>query len=99
MAEAKSKEFILTIDLGNGIDCTLTSNNPDLDKLVKIVVDNKDIINLDQLKVRTDNEDFDTPSFEDVLKTSLKEFLNKISINFQDLEKVMSTLENDRLED
>lgn len=99
MAETKTKEFILTINLGEDIDCELTSNNPDLDKLVKIVVNNKDVIDLDKLKISTNNKDFDIPSFEDILKTSLKEFLSKISINSQDLEKVMKTLENDRLVD
>ena len=74
----------------------LTSNNPDLDRLISVVVDIKDKCDFSKLKIETDNKEFDKDGFEVILKSSISSFLSDIKINKENLQKAINSIKDDK---
>lgn len=62
-------------------DIHLESNTPDLDGLIRFVVENKERINVERITVICDDTNFDKKGFSEILKKSIKDFLEKIVLN------------------
>ena len=71
----------------------LSSNNPELDQLVKMIVSIKDKCDFSNIKVVCDKDDFDKYNFEEILKKSINDFIEEIKINHDNLEEALKELE------
>lgn len=71
----------------------LSSNSPDLDEFVGKIVKYKEEIDTEKITVTCDDEKFDTNSFKEIIVTSIKNFLEKVSLEQQAFETEIARLE------
>lgn len=81
----------ITIIFNSDEKIELSNNTPDLKSLVDKIVELKDIMVVSDIKVECVKE-FDVENFESILKNSITEFINKISINDDDFAKAIENL-------
>ena len=74
---------------------TLTSNNPDLDSLISLIVKIKDDCDFTKIKIETENKEFDKDGFEGIIKNSRTAFLNDIKINKENLQKAINSIKEE----
>lgn len=81
----------ITIIFNSDEKIELSNNTPDLKSLVDKIVELKDVIVIDDIKVKCVKE-FDVENFASIIKTSITEFISKININNEDFEKAIDNL-------
>lgn len=89
-----SDEDNITITFDTENSFILASNNPDLTGLVSKIVSIKDECDFSALTVKTNNKEFDTNGFEEILKNSIFAFLNDIKINKENLQKALDSVKD-----
>lgn len=76
----------------------LESNTPDLDKLIEFVIKNRVKIDIEKIKVLCDDNDFDDNGFQEIIKHSIKNFLDKIVLNEKLFNAQIDKLKNTKQE-
>lgn len=72
----------IIIKFGNQLnDIELESNTPNIDSLIKFVIDNRNKINVEDIEVTCDDKNFDEQGFQMIIVNSIKKFLEKIALN------------------
>ena len=92
--DENNSDIVVIFDSQNSF--TLTSNNPDLDGLISVVITIKNKCDFSKLKIETNNNEFDKKGFEGILKTSISTFLNDIKINKENLQKAINSIKNEQ---
>ena len=80
----------------NEIDIELESNNPNLKKLVSVIINQDDNFDFNSIEIKIDDENFDKDSFKEILLHSIQEFkenLKIIDIKEKEVEQKISSLE------
>lgn len=72
---------------------TLSSDLPDLNNLVETIVDCRDTIDVNKIKVECDDNKFDKVGFEKVIKESVKDFLKRIVMDDKAFKEAFELLE------
>ena len=94
---AAGNQTTLKVDLLPGnqkASVELTSSSPDLDRFVGKIVEYKEKIDVEKITVECDDEKFDVSSFREIVTESVRDFLEKVALEQQTLEKVIADLEN-----
>ena len=92
--DENNSDIVVIFDSQNSF--TLTSNNPDLDGLISVIITIKDKCDFSKLKIETNNNEFDKKGFEGILKTSIFTFLNDIKINKENLHKAINSIKDEQ---
>lgn len=82
----------VTITLLPGNDVVLTSDNPNIEELVRTIVSLQDTIDVERIEVSCESEGFDTNSFAEVIKESCQQLLEDIQLEKKAYEKAMAAL-------
>lgn len=90
----KEHDLVIIFDSKNSFN--LSSNNPDLDGLIEMVIKLKGDCDFSKIKVETENPDFDIKGFEGILKNSIVNFLNDIKVNNENLQKALDSIKMDK---
>lgn len=82
------------VTLAPDVVVTLATDNPNIDDLIKKIVDNRDAIDVDAIEVFCEKDSFDTVSFAEVIRESCEAFLNSLTIEKESYETVLSALDD-----
>lgn len=85
----ETKKVILKI---NKKEIELTSNTPDMQKIIDFIVENRENINVDEISIETNDEQFDKNGFEEMIKEVVNEYLNKIKLEEDELDRLLKEL-------
>lgn len=77
----------------------LASSSPDLDTFVEKIVTYKDKIDVKKIKVTCNDKNFDIDSFEEIISTSIKDFLKEIALEQEKFDGVMAGLKEDQADE
>ena len=80
----------------NKTDVELESNNPDLKKLVNVIITQDENFDFNNIEIKIDDDNFDKNSFKEILLNSILEFkenLKRIDIKKKNLEQKINSLE------
>jgi len=89
----KTNSLVIIFDSKNKFN--LSSNNPDLDGLIEMVIKLKDNCDFSKIRVETENSDFDIKGFEGILKNSITAFLDDIKVNEENFKKALYSIKNE----
>lgn len=81
----------------NKTDIALESNNPDLKKLVNVIINQDEKFDFNSIEIKIDDDSFDKDSFKEILLNSIQEFkegLKRIDIKKKNVEQKISSLED-----
>lgn len=79
----------IKVSLFNKVAIELDSDNPDIRKLVEKIVDNRDKIVLNDVKIECKESNFDSKGFEKIVIALISKTLNEIKINEKELEEAL----------
>lgn len=82
------------VALTPGIVVTLATDNPNIDDLVKAIVDNRDGIDVGKIEVFCEKDSFDVESFTEVIRDSCSAFLGSLKLEKESFETVLLTLDS-----
>lgn len=80
------------VELAPGLEITLATDNPDIEKLVDAIAEHRDSLDVDSIKVSCEIESFDKESFREVIKTSCEDFLSSIKLERESFNEAISKL-------
>ncbi len=98
---AADDQTILKVNLlpdNQDASAELTSSSPNLDAFVEKIVAYRDEIDVETITVTCDDEKFDTDSFKEIVSTSIKDFLEEITLEKTKFDKVIADLEKAQVE-
>ena len=70
----------------------LKSNDPDLEKIVKVCVERRDEIDPNKIEVNCNDANFDVDGFTKIIRVSIKEFLDKLVIDYEKIKEVVKII-------
>ena len=71
------------------ISITLSSDNPNIEEMMKVAIENKDKIDLEKITVDCEIDSFDSEGFKSIVKKSLETFYKDIELNKKELESIL----------
>ncbi len=87
----ENKELVLKI---NDKKLVLTSNTPDMNKIIEFIVDNKNDIHIDDVSVEVDDDKFDKKGFEEMIKGVISDYLESLKLQKEQLDSIIEDLTN-----
>lgn len=75
-------------------DISINSDNPDLSKIIDNVIVVEDI-DIEDLEIKTEIENFDIEGFKEIITTTIKEIREMIEVNNENLKKYTESLKFD----
>jgi N-acetylglutamate synthase-like GNAT family acetyltransferase len=72
------------------------NSNPSFSELIKEIVKNIDKIDLTKISVKSSDENFDNEGFEEILKDSIKEFIDKAKIESDSIESIKTKIKTEK---
>lgn len=82
----------ITVRLLEGVEVALTSDSPDLQKLVQSIVANRDSIDVEKITVVCDDEKFDSKGFGDIVSAATKSFLDELKVDKEKLDAALAEI-------
>lgn len=82
----------VTISMGEGLSICLSSDSPDIKALVKLISDNRDSIDVEQITVSSTNASFDETSFKEVIHDLVLDYLKEIELDTQKYREALSNI-------
>lgn len=79
----------IKVSLFNKVAIELDSDNPDIRKLVEKIVDNRDKIVLNDVKIECKESNFDSKGFKKIVVALISKTLSEIKINEKELEEAL----------
>ena len=83
----------ITVKLLEGAEVELTSDSPDLQGLVRSIVENRDSIDPEKISVVCDDEKFDSKGFSEIVSAATKAFLEELKIDKEKLNAALAEIE------
>lgn len=83
----------IKVKLLEGVEITLASDSPDLQKLVQSIVENRDSIDPEKVTVACDDEQFDNKGFGDIVSAAVKSFLDELKVDKEKLNAALAEIE------
>lgn len=80
------------VNLGDGHAVDLLTDSPNIGALVEEIVKIKDDLDIDAITVECDLDSFDVKSFTEVIKESVRSFVNELQIEKDKFEAVLNDL-------
>jgi hypothetical protein len=77
---AAKNQLSIKVNLTNEVSVDLASSSPDFDNFVEKVVEFASAIVPDDISVTCSSVEFDSVSFEEIIKSTIKDFLEKIKL-------------------
>lgn len=77
------------------VEVTLATDNPDIGKLVDETVLCRDSLDISAISVMCEDEKFDVQSFTEVIKDSIKQFIEAIELERDAFDKAILSLETE----
>ena len=87
----ENKELVLKI---NDKKLVLTSNTPDMNKIIEFIVDNKNDIHIDDVSVEVDDDKFDKKLFEEMIKGVISDYLESLKLQKEQLDSIIKDITN-----
>lgn len=84
----------VTVTLAPGKDVVLTTDNPNIGELVKAIVGLRDTLDVGEINVTCEAEDFDTKSFTEIIRDSSQQFLDAMRLEKEAFDKALISLNN-----
>ncbi len=79
----------IKVNFTKELSITLSSDNPNIEEMMKVAIENKSNIDLEKITVECSIDSFDSEGFKSILKKSLETFYKDIEINTKELEKIL----------
>lgn len=83
------------VNLTNKVSVDLASSSPDLDNFVKKVVECADDIVPNDISVTCSDEKFDSVSFEEIIKSTTRDFLEKTKLEQETFDAEITHLQDE----
>lgn len=82
----------IKIDFGNSINVELDSELPDINEIVKTIVKERDKIDINKIKVTSENDNFDSEGFKQIIKDSFSKFIEEIKIDKNSIKNIQKEI-------
>lgn len=83
----------IKIDFGNSINVELDSELPDINEIVKTIVKERDKIDINKIEVTSENDNFDSEGFKQIIKDSFSKFIEEIKIDKNSIKNIQKKID------
>lgn len=94
MTQDSTSKAIIEIFYKNEKIFDFDAKSPNIKNLVDLIVE-KEYLTSDEYSCKTDLKDFDSVTFEDIIKTFVKDFNNSLKLEMESFESSLNKLETD----
>jgi len=84
----------IKVILTDNTEILIDNNTPDLNELVECIINNREYINVENIKVYCELDSFDSDGFTEIIKLSVEQFLNEIELDKQAFKTLSSQFKN-----
>jgi hypothetical protein len=92
---AAKNQLSIKVNLTNEVSVDLASSSPDFDNFVEKVVEFASAIVPDDISVTCSSAKFDSVSFEEIIKSPIKDFLEKIKLEQKTVDAEIARLQDE----